>query len=63
LFCIVKNYKIEEKEVITKLFRLINNHRDVVQKISDSEKRYDEKTAQIIIKDKPNSMSDLSENK
>jgi len=49
----IKNYKIEGKEVIIELFRLINNHRDVFQKIYDMEKRYDGKTAQIIIKDKP----------
>ena len=50
---IIKNYKIEGKEVIIELFKLINNHRDVFQKISDREKKYEKKAAQVLINNKP----------
>ncbi len=49
----IKNYKIEGKEVIIEIFKLINNNLSVFQKISDREKKYEEKTTQILMKNKP----------
>ncbi len=37
-----KNYKIEGKEVILELFKLINENKDIFQRIADAEKKYDE---------------------
>ncbi len=50
---IIDNYIIEGKEVIIELFKLINNNQSIFQKISDREKKYEEKAPQVLIKNKP----------
>jgi len=50
---IIKNYKIEGKEVILELFRLINENKDIFQKIADAENKYDEGSYQLKKINKP----------
>jgi len=46
-------YKIEGKEVIIEIFKLINNNRYVFQKISDREMKYEKTVTKILKKNKP----------
>ena len=49
----VKNYKIEGKEVILKLFRIINENKDSFQEIADGENRFDDDIFRLQKKNKP----------
>ena len=49
----VKNYKIEGKEVILKLFRIINENKDSFQEIAEGENRFDDDKFQLQKKNKP----------